>query len=80
VDRLADTARFRLDDPDEVVLASLACPLCLRVDRTDWELDADADGYDPTVACDCRDCEMPWRVYLTPDQALRLGLMALRAR
>ena len=29
---LADTARFRADDPDALVHASLACPLCLRSD------------------------------------------------
>jgi hypothetical protein len=34
---LADTARFREDDPDELVAASLACPLCLRSDQVVWE-------------------------------------------
>ncbi len=27
-----DTARFRPDDPDALVAASLACPICLRSD------------------------------------------------
>ncbi len=80
MESLADTARFRADDPDELVLASLACPVCLQVNRTEWQLDADADGYDPMVECACRDCELPWRVYVTPDQALRLALIALHAR
>ena len=74
---LADTARFRMDDPDQVVLASLACPICVRIESVEWELKE--DGYDPSVECLCNRCEQSWRVYLTPSQALRLGLMAVRA-
>jgi hypothetical protein len=74
---LADTARFRTDDPDELVIASLACPVCLHSDEIDWELEA--DGYDPSAQCVCSSCEESWRVYLTPDQALRLALMAVHA-
>ena len=73
----ADTARFLPDDPDELVVASLACPLCLHGDDVEWELDA--DGYDPSAQCLCRRCEENWRVYLTPYQALRLGLMVTRS-
>jgi hypothetical protein len=71
---LADTARFRADDPDELVTASLACPLCLRSDCVRWE--AALDGYDPSVECHCPDCDERWRVYLAPHQALRLGLLS----
>lgn len=70
---LADTARFRPDDPDALVTASLACPVCLRGDGL--ECDATLEGYDPLVRCRCPSCETRWRVYLTPEQALRLGLM-----
>jgi hypothetical protein len=70
---LADTARFRSDDPDELVVASLACPICLGSDAVAWELEP--DGYDPSARCECRDCEQSWRVYMTPYQALRLSLM-----
>lgn len=70
---LTDTARFRPDDPDELVAASLSCPLCLRSDEVDW--DADLEGYDPSVLCACRTCQASWLVYLVPEQALRLGLM-----
>jgi hypothetical protein len=73
---LADTARFRTDDPDELVMASLACPICLRGDEVEWR--AALDGYDPSVECLCPRCEEGWRVYLTPEQALRLGLMVAR--
>jgi hypothetical protein len=78
VSPLADTARFRTDDPDELVIASLACPMCLHSEAVDWELEA--DGYDPSAQCVCSRCEETWRVYVTPDQALRLALLAVHAR
>jgi hypothetical protein len=73
---LADTARFRPDDPDELVLASLACPLCLSSAAVEWTLES--EGYDPSVECVCDRCEESWRVYMTPHQALRAGLIARR--
>jgi hypothetical protein len=73
---LADTARFRADDPDELVTASLACPICLRSEEVEWE--AALDGYDPSVECSCPCCQQRWRVYLAPQQALRFGLMDAR--
>jgi hypothetical protein len=74
----ADTARFRHDDPDPLVAASFACPICLRGESVEW--DASLEGYDPSVECSCGRCHEGWRVYLTPQQALRLGLMRARAR
>ncbi len=68
-----DTARFRPDDPDELVTASLACPICLRSDDIIWE--AALQGYDPSVECSCPRCQERWRVYLVPDQALRFGFL-----
>jgi hypothetical protein len=73
---LADTARFRANDPDALVTASLACPICLRSEDVGWE--AALDGYDPSVECHCPRCEQRWRVYLAPQQALRFGLMVPR--
>jgi hypothetical protein len=75
---LTDVARFRADDPDELVAASLACPICLHGDEVSWDLET-ADGYDPSARCMCRRCEEFWRVFLLPEQALRLGLMVVRA-
>ena len=69
-----DMARFRPDDPDALVTASLACPVCLRSEEIDWA--AALQGYDPSVQCRCPSCEERWRVYLALEQALRLGLMA----
>jgi hypothetical protein len=74
---LADTARFREDDPDALVNASLACPICLHSDDVQWE--AALEGYDPSVECRCPRCKERWRVYLAPQQVLRVGLMAGRA-
>lgn len=70
---LADIARFRPEDPDALVAAALACPFCLRAE--DVESDDNLEGYDPSVQCRCPSCQERWRVYLAPDQALRLGLM-----
>lgn len=72
-----DTARFRPDDPDALVTASLACPICLRSEEVCWE--AALEGYDPSVECRCPACEERWRVYLAPEQALRFGLMDAQA-
>jgi hypothetical protein len=73
----ADIARFRPDDPDALVHASLACPVCLRSDDVEWE--GSLQGYDPSVQCRCPSCSQQWRVYLAPEQALRLGLMPAHA-
>lgn len=70
---LADTARFRPDDPDVLVAASLACPVCLRGAGVEWQ--DSLGGYDPSVECRCPSCQARWRVYLAPDQALRVSLM-----
>lgn len=72
-----DIARFRADDPDELVAASLACPWCLGSEEVSWE--ASLDGWDPLVECRCDACEKSWRVYVAPHQALRIGLLAARA-
>jgi DNA-directed RNA polymerase subunit M/transcription elongation factor TFIIS len=74
---LTDTARFRADDPDALVSASLACPLCLHDAEVSWYLES--DGYDPSVQCHCTRCDQRWRVYVEPQQELRLGLMPVAA-
>ena len=73
----SDTARFHPNDPDALVAASLACPLCLRDEGIEWT--DSLEGYDPSVSCRCPNCDARWRVYLTPEQALRLGLMHAHA-
>jgi hypothetical protein len=68
-----DVARFRQDDPTELVVASLACPFCLRSEDVDWHFQS--GGYDPSVECACPCCEERWRVFIAPHQALRLALL-----
>ncbi len=70
---LTDTARFRTTDPDVLVSASLACPICLNREGVRWN--ATLAGHDPSVECRCEGCHIDWCVYLAPDQALRLALM-----
>ena len=74
---MTDVARFRPDDPDALVQASLACPLCLSSEAVSWE--GALEGYDPSIRCECTSCQQEWSVFLVPEQALRLGLMAARA-
>jgi hypothetical protein len=59
------------------VEASLACPLCLGSESVRWT--GALEGYDPSIRCECVSCQREWSVYLVPEQALRLGLMAARA-
>ena len=74
---IADVARFRPDDPDELVVAALACPLCLRSEEVHFA--AALEGYDPRVECECPSCLERWQVYLNPQQVLRFGLLTARA-
>lgn len=43
---LIEVARSRAEDPDALVAASLACPICLCSDEICWE--AALEGYDPS--------------------------------
>ena len=74
---LTDIARFRPDDPDALVQASLACPVCLGSEQVEWE--GALEGYDPSIRCECAACQQQWSVYLAPEQALRVGLMHAHA-
>jgi hypothetical protein len=74
---ITDVARFRPDDPDALVSAALACPLCLRSEKVRFT--AVLEGYDPRVDCVCPSCRERFKVYLNPQQALRFGLLTARA-
>ena len=77
VGRADRDARFRPDDPDALVRASLVCPFCLGSAQVEWE--GTFEGYDPSIRCECGPCQQQWSVYLAPEQALRLGLMHAHA-
>lgn len=64
-----DTARFRVDDPDELVAASFACPGCL---GSQVEVVVVGDDDEHTARCACRMCGMAWIVGLTTWQVVRL--------
>jgi hypothetical protein len=66
-----DVARFRPDDPAELVAASFACPLCLHAPvavRLPGAFD------EPAAACMCGSCATGWDVALDAMQLLRLTL------
>lgn len=66
-----DSARFRPDDPDELVVASFACPRCLHK-PTDARLSTHYN--EPSVSCACLPCAEGWEVSLSGLQFLRLTL------
>lgn len=66
-----ELARFRPDDPDELVQASFACSYCLRQPALATVAHA-ADG--AVVECRCHACDRSWAVMLTPEQSLRVQL------
>ncbi len=69
-------ATYRADDPAELVAASLACPWCLAA-AVEYDLEADEE-WDASARCQCRDCGHGWRLFLAPEQALRLALAPAR--
>lgn len=66
-------ASFRLDDPDALVSASLSCPSCLHAAAT-WRVAEAFPGEDEAV-CRCSDCGGSYRVFLMPEQVVRLSLV-----
>jgi len=73
---VARVATYRADDPAELVSASLACPWCLAA-RVEYALEAE-DPFDASADCRCRACGHGWRLFLAPEQALRLALAPAR--
>ena len=68
---LCDCARFRPDDPPELVAASFACMGCL---RGNVDVTVHTGGGDADAACACRICGTRWAVALDPMQVVRLSL------
>jgi hypothetical protein len=66
---LHDYARFHCEDPDDLVLASLACGLCLRSPTTVLVIGPPAEA---AALCHCATCGAATEVALQPDQELRL--------
>lgn len=74
-DEVLESASFRLDDPDCLVMASLACRRCLS-GQVSWSLEM--LDYDARVSCSCDACGKRRTVFVTPGQAFRLSLHAER--
>lgn len=66
-----DTARFLPDDPDALVAASFACPVCLRAPS--YARLSDYYG-ESSASCTCLPCREGWEVSLSDLQMLRLTL------
>ncbi len=68
---LDDSARFQPRDPAALVLASFACPLCLRRASRMSLIDIDAER---AAKCRCTTCEAAWTVGMEAEQFLRVML------
>jgi hypothetical protein len=67
----AEVARFRPDDPDDLVQASFVCAYCLHQPSMATVVHG-VEG--SAVECRCHACETTWTVMLTPEQSLRVQL------
>jgi hypothetical protein len=69
---LTDAARFSVDDIDELVTASFACPYCLRVPPSAlFNLE---EPNESAVLCNCASCAASWVVAVNVGQAMRLAI------
>ena len=66
-----ELATFRVDDPDVLVRAALACPYCLSSDMR-FVLRESPDEW--SLRCSCRSCGHQRRVEITDEQALRIAI------
>lgn len=70
---IRDTARFEPGDPQVLVAASFACPVCLHSGR---RIVVSEGPSLPVARCRCTDCGQEWTVALGAAQTLRLALDA----
>jgi hypothetical protein len=69
---LTDSARFAVDDPDPLVMASFACPYCLQTPADAlFNLD-EPNG--SALLCHCESCNTRWIVAVNAGQAMRLAI------
>jgi hypothetical protein len=66
-----DVARFNMDDPEVLVAATFACPMCL---RAPCRVVLDDGDVLPVATCACTACAHEWVVELEARQLLRLSL------
>jgi hypothetical protein len=69
---LTDSARFFVDDPDPLVVASFVCPYCLQKPADSLFNLEEPNG--SAVLCHCVECHKRWVVAVNPGQAMRLAI------
>jgi hypothetical protein len=69
---LTDSARFYVDDPEPLVVASFVCPFCLRMPADTLFSLEEPNG--SAVLCRCQECNRRWVVAVNPGQAMRLAI------
>jgi hypothetical protein len=69
---LADSARFAVDDPEALVVASFVCPYCLQTPADALFSLEEPNG--SAVLCHCETCSTRWVVAVNPGQAMRLAI------
>jgi hypothetical protein len=69
---LTDSARFFVDDPDPLVIASFACPYCLEIAADSLFNLEEPNG--SAVLCHCEACNKRWVVAVNTGQAMRLAI------
>lgn len=68
-----DAARFTWEDPGELVLAAVSCPVCLTARPVNWMYER--RGRELYLDCACVDCHVRWYLRVTPDQLLRISAL-----
>jgi hypothetical protein len=69
---LTDSARFFVDDPEPLVVASFACPYCLQTAHDSVFNLEEPNG--SAVLCHCEACHKRWVVAVNTGQAMRLAI------
>jgi hypothetical protein len=73
-----DSARFTWQDAGELVLAAVACPVCLTADPVRWTYGR--WGRQAYLDCACPDCRVRWYLRVTPEQLFRISSLDIIGR
>jgi hypothetical protein len=73
-----DSARFTWEDPGELVLAAVSCPVCLAAEPVSWTYGR--WGRAAYLDCACLECSVRWYLRVTPEQLLRISSLDIIAR
>jgi hypothetical protein len=76
--RYQDTARFTAEDPRELVIAALSCPICLTGEGVGWS--EGRWGHQHYLDCACSVCNFRWHLRVTFEQLLRVAALTIHRR